>query len=258
MSTPFKVDLADIEFTFFDQLKVAETLGKTESYAEIDHDTYKTTLIEAARLAVEVMHPVNAPGDREGCSLDGEGNVTTPKGYGAVWRAMVEGGWIAPSAPVEFGGVGMPRVVAMTVADMFVGACTAFMMYPGLTSAAARMIDAFYTHDERELLATKLFTGDWGGTMCLTESGAGSSVGDNRAKAVPADDESGVFLLEGEKIFISGGDSDMVENIIHLVLARTPDAPPGVKGISLFIVPKFLPDVDGDGDSDGDAAEDKR
>lgn len=251
MSTPFKVDLEDLEFTFFQQLRVAEKLGATEKYKEIDEDTYRTTLAEAAKLAENVLHPINGPGDREGCKLDGEGNVTTPKGYGDAWRAMAEGGWIAPSAPVEYGGVGLPRVVTMAVTDMLSGSSLAFMMYPGLTSAAARMVDEFGDDAYKELVATKLFTGEWGGTMCLTEAGAGSSVGDNRAKATPSGD-GGVYLLEGEKIFISGGDNDFTTNIIHLVLARTPGSPAGTKGLSLFLVPKYEYDADGTiGDRNG-------
>jgi alkylation response protein AidB-like acyl-CoA dehydrogenase len=245
MSTPFRVDLDDVNFLFFDQLRADERLGQTEPYAELDRQTYEATFEEAARLAREVLHPINQPGDREGCKLDDEGNVTTPNGYKDAWKRMAEGGWIAPAAPVEYGGVGMPRTVSIMVNDMFIAACCAFMMYPGLTAAAARMVRSYGREDMRDLVARKLFTGDWGGTMCLTESGAGSSVGDNRAKATPVDGEPGVFALEGEKIFISGGDSDLVENIIHLVLARTPGSPAGTKGLSLFLVPKFMFDADG-------------
>ncbi len=244
MSTPFKVDFDDVEFLFFDQLRVPETLASTEPYGELDRDTYHATLKEAARVAEEVLAPINRPGDREGCKLDDAGNVTTPTGYKDAWKQMAAGGWIAPSAPIECGGAGLPGVVAMTVNDMFIAACTAFMMYPGLTAAAARMARAFAPEDMRQMVATKLFTGEWSGTMCLTESGAGSSVGDNRAKALPTD-EPGIYHLEGEKIFISGGDTDMVDNIIHFVLARTPGSPHGTKGLSLFLVPKFLFDAQG-------------
>ncbi len=244
MSTPYKVDLDEIEFMFFDLLEVAKTLGDSEPYGGFDVDTYRATLREAAKLAEEVLAPINTPGDREGCKLDADGNVTTPKGYVDAWRKFAEGGWIAPAAPVEYGGVGLPRAVAMTVNDMFIGACTAFMMYPGLTAPAGRMVVAFGDDSYKQLVATKLFTGEWSGTMCLTESGAGSSVGDNRAKATPSD-TPGVYLLEGEKIFISGGDNDMAANIIHLVLARTPGSPMGTKGLSLFMVPKYEFDAEG-------------
>lgn len=243
MSTPFTVDLADLEFILFEQLKIHEVLGATEAYGSLDRDTYVATLREASRIALDVLAPINAPGDRHGCTLEGEGVVKTPPGYREAWQTMVEGGWISPDAPAEFGGVGLPHAIDAAVNDMFIGACTAFMMYPGLTASAARMIEAFGAASYRELVATKLFAGEWSGTMCLTESGAGSSVGDNRAKAIPS--EGGLYLLEGEKIFISGGDHDMTENIIHLVLARTPEAPAGTKGLSLFMVPKFEFDEDG-------------
>ena len=244
MSTPFKVDIDDIEFMFFDLLGVDSTLGKTEKYGAFDADTYKATLREAAKIAEEVLGPINGPGDRQGCKLDDDGNVTTPDGYVDAWKKFAEGGWIAPSAPPEYGGVGLPRAVTMTVNDMFIGACTAFMMYPGLTAPAGRMVVEFGDDAYKELVATRLFTGQWSGTMCLTESGAGSSVGDNRAKAEPSG-EDGVYFLEGEKIFISGGDTDMAENIIHLVLARTPGSPGGTKGLSLFMVPKYEFDAEG-------------
>ncbi len=244
MSTPFRVDTDDLDFIFFDQLRAHERLAQFGPYAELDADTYRATFAEAARLATTVLHPINKVGDREGCKLDDAGNVTTPKGYKAAWREFAEGGWIAPSAPVELGGPGLPRCVTMAVNDMFDAACLAFMMYPGLTAAAGRVARAFGPEHLRELVSTKLFSGQWSGTMCLTESGAGSSVGDNRARAKPGDAE-GEWLLEGEKIFISGGDNDLVDNIVHMVLARTPDSPSGTKGLSLFMVPKFMFDAQG-------------
>ena len=245
MSTPFKVDIDDVEFVFFDQLRAHERLAQVPAYAELDRDTYAATFREIKRMAEEVLHPVDRQGDRQGCSLDDKGNVTTPEGYKGVWRTLADGGWIASSAPPEQGGTGMPRSVAIVCNDVFTAACCAFMMYPGLTAAAGRMVAAFAPDAFRELVTTKLFTGQWSGTMCLTEAGAGSSVGDNRCKATPSETEDGVYLLEGEKIFISGGDNDLVENIIHLVLARTPGSPEGTKGLSLFLVPKY--EFDGEG-----------
>ncbi len=244
MSTPFRVDLDDLRFVLFEQLRIDETLKRVDRFAELDRDLYDATLAEGAKIAKEVLHPINRPGDLEGCKLDADGNVTTPKGYKDAWRQMAEGGWIAPTAPPELGGAGLPAVMAMALNDMFIGAATAFMMYPGLTAAAGRMAWAHAPAELRELVAGKLFRGEWAGTMCLTEAGAGSSVGDNRAKAVPTD-EPGIYELEGEKIFISGGDHDLAENIIHFVLARTPGAPAGTKGLSLFMVPKFMFGPDG-------------
>jgi alkylation response protein AidB-like acyl-CoA dehydrogenase len=245
MSTPFKVDIDDVEFVFFDQLRAHERLAQVPAYAELDRDTYAATFREIKRMAEEVLHPVDRQGDRQGCSLDDAGNVTTPEGYKEVWRVLAEGGWISASAPPEQGGAGMPRSVSIVCNDVFTAACCAFMMYPGLTAAAGRMVTAFAPDAFRELVTSKLFTGQWSGTMCLTEAGAGSSVGDNRCKAVPSESEDGVYLLEGEKIFISGGDNDLVENIIHLVLARTPSSPEGTKGLSLFLVPKYEFDAEG-------------
>ncbi|MCX4246286.1 acyl-CoA dehydrogenase [Paraliomyxa miuraensis] len=245
MSTPFRVDIDDVEFVFFEQLRAHERLSALPAFAELDRDTYTATFREIKRMAEEVLHPVDRIGDRQGCSLDDEGNVTTPEGYKDAWDRMAEGGWIASSAPVDQGGSGMPRAVAMVCNEVFTAACCAFMMYPGLTAAAGRMVAAFAPDAFRDLVTQKLFTGEWSGTMCLTEAGAGSSVGDNRCKATPSETEDGVFLLEGEKVFISGGDNDLVENIVHLVLARTPGAPEGTKGLSLFLVPKYEFDAEG-------------
>ena len=245
MSTPFRVDLEDLRFVLFDQLAAPRQLAAIESYADLDRDIYDATLEEGARLARDVLHPINRPGDLEKCRLDEDGNVKTPAGYGAAWDQMAKGGWIAPAAPAEHGGGGLPAILTMALNDMFVGAATAFMMYPGLTAAAGRVLVKHGPPSMRELVANKLFTGEWAGTMCLTESGAGSSVGDNRAKAVPSGDDDEVYLLEGEKIFITGGDNDFTKNIMHLVLARTPGSPAGTKGLSLFLVPKFEFDAAG-------------
>jgi len=237
-NSAFSVDLRDISFVFFDQLEAHKRLAALPPYAELDREVYEAALTEARRLSLEVLAPINAPGDREGCHLDGDGNVTTPRGYKEAWETLRPGGWLAVSAPSELGGGGLPFTVAMTLAEMMCGACMAFMMYPGLSVGAARVILAHGPAETREAIARKMFSGEWAGTMCLTESGAGSSVGDNRCRATPTD-EPGIYLLEGEKIFISGGDQDLTENIIHLVLARTPGATRGTKGLSLFMVPKF-------------------
>lgn len=238
MSTPYRIDHDDLDFVFFDQFGVLEALKGSEQHAELDEDICRATLREAARYAVEVLAPLNAVGDQHGCRLDDDGNVTTPPGFRDAWIQCVDGGWVAPDAPLEFEGVGLPHSLALLTQEMMIGANPAFMMYGGLSRGAAAMVQAFGDSSYRDMVATKLYSGEWGGTMCLTESGAGSSVGDNRAKAVLGD-EPGVFLLEGEKIFISGGDQDFTENVIHLVLARTPGSPPGTKGLSLFLVPKF-------------------
>ena len=246
-STSFVVDLQDIHFVLFDQLEMDRKLGRHGKYADLDRDVYEATLTESKRLAEEVLGPINKTGDRVGCKLDADGNVTTPPGYKAAWKTLADGGWVAVSAPSELGGGGMPFTMAMIVNEILCGASMAFMMYPGLTAGAARVILEHAPDHLAESFARNMFSGKWGGTMCLTEAGAGSSVGDNRCKATPTDDpaEPGTYLLEGEKIFISGGDQDLTENIVHLVLARTSGAPSGTKGLSLFVVPKFLVDAEG-------------
>jgi alkylation response protein AidB-like acyl-CoA dehydrogenase len=236
-STSFTYDLDDAKFALFDQLKMHEKLGDVPLYADFDRDVYEATIEEAYKFAREVLDPINGPGDREGCHLDDEGNVTTPKGYKEAWKQMVDGGWVGPRAPVENGGAGMPSTIGCVLQEIMAGSCFAFIMYPGLGSAAARVVLGYADEAYGPQVAEKMFVGQWGGTMCLTEGGAGSSVGDNRAKAEPQED--GSFLIEGEKIFISGGDQDLTENIIHLVLARTPGSPNGTKGLSLFLVPKY-------------------
>ncbi|MGB1274574.1 MAG: acyl-CoA dehydrogenase family protein, partial [Nannocystaceae bacterium] len=243
-STRFTVNLSDIHFVLFDQLNMAEKLGALEAYTDYDREVYEATLAEGKRIAEEKLAPINGPGDREGCKLDDEGNVTTPKGYKEAWQTLADGGWIAVSAPPELGGAGMPFLMSMALNNMFIGSAMAFMMYPGLGAAAARVIAKHGPEDKREQWASRMFSGQWGGTMCLTESGAGSSVGDNRAKATPTE-TPGLYEIEGEKIFISGGDHDLAENIVHLVLARTPNAGKGTKGLSLFMVSKFRVAEDG-------------
>ena len=237
-STAYTYDTEDLFFCLFDQLEADTKLAETEKFADLDRDLYKTTVEESYKFARDVIAPLNGPGDRFGCKLDEEGNVTTPEGYKNAWEKMAEGGWLAPRADLELGGSGMPSIIGSYMSELMSGANMAFTMYVGLSTAAARVIASYANESLGRTVAEKLFTGEWGGTMCLTEAGAGSSVGDNRTKATPTD-EDGVWLLEGEKIFITGGDSDMVTNICHLVLARTPGSPEGTKGLSLFVVPKF-------------------
>ncbi len=236
-SLPFVPPLEDIRFCLFDQFDMVGSYAGIERFSSFDRDTYDATLDEAARIATDVLHPINAVGDRVGCKLDADGNVTTPPGFREAWTTMAEGGWISVSAPPEVGGVGFPSLMSIAVVEQFIGAAMAFEMYPGLTAAAARVILHHGPPHLREGVGRKMFTGAWSGTMCLTEAGAGSDVGENRCRATPVGD--GVFHLEGEKIFISGGDSDVAPNVVHLVLARTPDSAPGTRGLSLFMVSKF-------------------
>ncbi|PRQ00420.1 acyl-CoA dehydrogenase [Enhygromyxa salina] len=243
-STAFTFDTEDVFFTYFDQLRIHEQLVECERYADFDQDTYQTTVEEAYKFARDVFAPLNAIGDQTGCTLDAEGNVTLPEGYKEAWDQMREGGWTAPRADPDYGGSGMPYVIGAFLSEVMSGANMSLQMYVGLSSAAARVIKNHGPEGLARPVAEKIFAGEWGGTMCLTEADAGSSVGDNRTKAVPSPDQSDVWLLEGEKIFITGGDSNLVENICHLVLARTPGSPEGTKGLSLFMVPKFWFDTE--------------
>ncbi|MFT7519324.1 MAG: alkylation response protein AidB-like acyl-CoA dehydrogenase [Kiritimatiellia bacterium] len=242
-STQFTADLQDMKFVLFDQLNIDQAFSGVARFEDFDQETYEATIEEAARVATEVLGPINGPGDRQGCRVDDEGNVTTPDGFAAAWRIYTEGGWVGVAADPEVGGIGLPTTISVACTELFSGAATAFSMYGGLTSGAARVLHQFGPKALRIAVAEKMFLGEWGGTMCLTEAGAGTAVGDNRTKAIPTDEE-GVFLLEGEKIFISGADADFYDNVIHLVLARTPNAPAGSKGISIFMVSKFHFDDD--------------
>lgn len=243
-STAFTFDTEDAFFTFFDQLRMHEVLAECERYADFDRDVYTATIEEAYKFSRDILAPLNRPGDAQGCTLDEDGNVTLPDGYREAWDVMREGGWTAPRAEPELGGSGMPAIIGAYLSEVESGACMAFVMYVGLSSAAARVIAKYADEKLAKPVAEKLFTGEWGGTMCLTEAGAGSSVGDSRTKATPAEGEPGVWLLEGEKIFITGGDSNLGTNICHLVLGRTVGSPEGTKGLSLFLVPKYWFDPD--------------
>ncbi len=243
-ATAYTPDLRDIRFVLFEQLDIDTRLKDVERFAEFDQGMYEAMLEEAAKLAVEVINPINGKGDEEGCTLLGEGEVKTPPGYKEAWDTLAEGGWFALAAPPEFGGMGLPHTIDAATNELFTGASMAFTMYPGLTKAAANLLVEYSPDWCKEVVISKLFAGEWAGTMCLTEAGAGTDVGSNRAKATPTDTE-GMYTLEGEKVFISSGDHDLAENIVHLVLARTPGAPAGTKGISIFLVPKYDFDADG-------------
>lgn len=243
-ATTFTADIRDIHFVLFEQLDLVGKLSGYPRFADFDRDMYTSMLDEAYKLSTELVAPINAKGDEIGCKLDDQGNVTTPPGYKGAWDTLAAGGWFALAAPAEFGGMGLPHTIDAVINELFTGASMAFAMYPGLTKAAANLLVEHCPAWCQETVVSKLFSGQWAGTMCLTEAGAGTSVGDNRARATPTG-QDGVYLLEGEKVFISSGDHDLAENIIHLVLARTPGAPAGTKGISIFLVPKYDFTADG-------------
>ncbi|WP_210878220.1 acyl-CoA dehydrogenase C-terminal domain-containing protein [Roseovarius autotrophicus] len=230
----------DMQFILHEVLDVSEQ--DVPGYADLEPDFTKAVLEEAGKIASEVLMPLNAVGDTEGCHLE-NGVVRTPTGFKAAFEQMKEGGWTALDLPEEFGGQYMPYVLGTAVGEMFSGANQAFTMYQGLTHGAASAILAHGSDAQKATYLPKMAACDWTGTMNLTEPHCGTDLGLMRAKAERQGD--GSFKVTGQKIFISAGEHDMAENIIHLVLAKIPGGPEGIKGVSLFIVPKFLVNEDG-------------
>ena len=237
----YKADLRELQFLLFEQFGIADVLGKAP-YAAWGPDEVKMVMEECYRFATGVLGPLNAVGDREKCKLV-DGAVKTPTGFKDAWKKLYESGFRQLSGAEEFGGQGAPRTLQVVVEEMFSGANVAFMMYPGLSLGAAELIDHCGTPEQRKLYSANMYKGRWGGTMCLTEPHAGSDVG--AAKTTAKANADGSYSIVGTKIFISGGDHDCAENIIHLVLARIEGAEVGTKGLSLFIVPKILVDESG-------------
>ncbi|MDR9393281.1 MAG: acyl-CoA dehydrogenase C-terminal domain-containing protein [Roseovarius sp.] len=230
----------DMQFVLHDVLKVSK--ADTPGYADLDGEFTSAVLEEAGKIASEVLAPLNQTGDREGCVLE-NGVVRTPEGFSDAFEKMKEGGWTALDLPEQYGGQNMPYLLGTAVGEMFSGANQAFTMYQGLTHGAASTILAHGSNDQKATFLPKMFSCDWTGTMNLTEPHCGTDLGLMRTKAEPRGD--GTFRLTGQKIFISSGEHDLAENIIHLVLAKIPGGPEGIKGVSLFIVPKFLVNEDG-------------
>jgi len=206
-------------------------------------DIVEAVLTEGGRVCEEVLFPLNKSGDEQGCTRHPDGTVTTPDGFKDAYRAYREGGWVGLSAPEEFGGQGLPHVIGTAMEEFRMAANQSFGMYPGLTMGAVASILVKGSPEQKAIYAPKMIAGEWAGTMNLTESHAGTDLGLIRTRAEPQAD--GSYSITGTKIFISGGDQDLTENIIHLVLAKTPDAPESSKGISLFIVPKVMVNADG-------------
>jgi alkylation response protein AidB-like acyl-CoA dehydrogenase len=236
--------LRDMQFVMHEVFKVTDDFKAMPKHADIDVDTINAVLEEAGKFATDVIFPINISGDTEGCTLDLVTHaVTTPKGFKEAYAQYVAGGWPALSSDPEFGGQGLPLVVNQCFYEMMNSANQAWTMYPGLTHGAYASLHTHGTDEQKQTYLTKMVSGEWTGTMCLTEPHCGTDLGLMRTKAEPQAD--GTYRITGEKIFISAGEHDMADNIIHLVLARLPDAPPGIKGVSLFIVPKFLVNKDG-------------
>ena len=230
----YKADLREMTFLLFEQFGLTELLGKAPYDAWGDEEV-KTSLAECYRFAREVLGPLNVVGDIQGCKLEG-GKVVTPQGFKDAWKKLYEAGWKAIGVSPEHGGAGAPRSVQILVEEILSGANAAFNMYPGLAYGAGEVIEHFGTPEQKKTYVQNMYTGVWGGTMCLTEPHAGTDVGS--AKTTAARNADGSYSIRGTKIFISGGDHDLADNIIHLVLARVDGAPPGTKGLTLFIVPK--------------------
>ncbi len=238
----YEIPLREIQFVLHELLQVPAMLEAC-GQPELDAETIDQVLAAAGQFASEVIAPLNAPGDEHGCSMPSAGVVQTPPGFKKAYDEFTKNGWPGLSCSPEFGGQGFPSVVANAVYEVFGGANMAWASYPGMSHATYVNVAANGSEDQKALYLPKIASGEWAGTMCLTEPNAGTDLGLMRTRAVAQAD--GSYSITGSKIFISGGEQDLTENIMHLVLARTPDAPPGVKGISLFIVPKFLPDASG-------------
>ena len=236
--------LRDMQFVMHEVLNVTDDLQAMPAHAEMDADTINAVLEEGGKFASEVLLPLNISGDTEGCHYDAASHaVTTPAGYRQAYAQYVAGGWPALACGPEFGGQGLPLIVNQCLYEMMNSANQAWAMYPGLTHGAYTALSSHGTPEQKATYLPRMTSGEWTGTMCLTEPHCGTDLGLMRTKAEPQID--GTYKLSGNKIFISAGEQDLTSNIIHLVLARLPDAPPGIKGVSLFIVPKFLVKPDG-------------
>tara|TARA_R110002072_G_scaffold542_5_gene4372 strand:+ start:4986 stop:6779 length:1794 start_codon:yes stop_codon:yes gene_type:complete len=238
----YKAPVRDMQFVINEVLESEKLYQTLPGFEEATADLMSAILEEGARFAENVISPLNRSGDEEGCHWSEEG-VKTPAGFKEAYRQYVDNGWPALSADAEYGGQGMPSMLGIVMNEMAGTANWSWVMYPGLSHGAVNTVEAHGDEDQKQKYLTKLISGEWTGTMCLTESQCGSDLGLLRTKAEPQAD--GSYAITGTKIFISAGEHDMTDNIVHIVLARLPDAPAGTKGISLFIVPKFNVNEDG-------------
>ncbi len=236
----FKVNERDIYFILKEQLNYGD-LCKVDRYRDLDEDTLDMVVAEAVKFAGRVLGPLQESGDKHGVTF-ADGTVRSAPGFKEAFGLCGENGWIAPTSDPEYGGQGFPRLTGVVINDLMYGGCISFQMAPSLTHGAARLIESFGEEELKGLYIPNMFSGRWSGTMCLTEPQAGSNLGSIRTKAIREGDH---FKIKGTKIFITWGDHDLSENIIHLVLARIEGAPQGVKGISLFVVPKIRIHDDG-------------
>ena len=238
----YKAPLEDVGFLLNDVFQF-DRYNNLPGFADASADVREAIISEAAKLSENVLQPLNRVGDLEGCKRNDDGSVTTPKGFKDAFKQVTEGGWLGLSAPVEFGGQGLPVTLSQTVAEFQISANMAFSMYGGLTMGATAALIVHGNDQQKSKYLPKMIAGEWTGTMNLTEPHCGTDLGLLRTKAVPQGD--GSYKISGTKIFISAGEHDMADNIIHLVLARIEGAPAGIKGVSLFVVPKVLVNDDG-------------
>ena len=238
----YKAPLRDIQFVMNELLGSEQHYAALEGAEDATPDMVNAIIQEGAKFCEQVLSPLNQVGDREGCTWSEDG-VNTPTGFREAYQQYVEGGWPSMTSDPEYGGQGLPGSVGLVMSEMVGTANWSWGMYPGLSHGAMNTIEAHGTEEQKQTYLTKLISGEWTGTMCLTEPHCGSDLGTLRTKAEPNSD--GTYSITGTKIFISAGEHDMADNIVHIVLARLPGAPEGTKGISLFIVPKCLPNEDG-------------
>ena len=238
----YKAPVDDVMFLLSDVFHI-DRYNNLPGFAEATPDLVEAVLAEAGKFCEAVLTPLNRVGDKEGCRRHEDGSVTTPSGFKDAYNLLTEGGWIGVSAPAEFGGQGLPMALGQAVSEFLCSANMAFAMYPGLTQGAIAAISTHASAEQKALYLPKLIAGEWSGTMNLTEPQCGTDLGLVRTRAAPQPD--GSYKITGTKIFISAGEHDLVDNIVHLVLARIDGAPQGTRGISLFIVPKFLPGAGG-------------
>lgn len=238
----YRVPREDMQFVLQDVFQVDQDWSQSDELAELDLETAFAIIDEGAKLAETLIAPLARAADEEGVSYT-DGQVTTPKGYKENFQQLAAGGWVGVTANPEFGGMGLPKSVSAQYEEMLCAADISFSLYPGLTAGAIMALDEHADSTLKSTYLENMITGQWTGSMCLTEPHAGTDLGMIRTKAIPQDD--GSFAISGTKIFITAGEHDLAENIIHLVLAKLPDAPTGSRGISLFLVPKFLVNEDG-------------
>ncbi|MGD2116600.1 MAG: acyl-CoA dehydrogenase family protein, partial [Acidobacteriota bacterium] len=246
----YQAPLRDLRFAYYELFDGASLAG-LPGYEEATPDLVESVLEEMGKISSEVLQPLNATGDEEGCTFVPGNNgdpaaVRTPAGFKDAYDLVREGGWVGLACREEYGGMGMPHTVSMMVSELLCASNLSFAMYIGLTNGAYAALAHHASDELKDRFLPKLTEGTWGGTMCLTEPQSGTDLGLVSTKAVPVEDggEAGAYKITGSKIFVSAGEHDLTENIVHLILARLPDAPEGIKGISMFVVPKL---VEGDG-----------